>query len=207
MYVVVLAGGIASGKSTVARELASRGACLVDLDMISREVTAAGSPVCLRLAQEFGGDVLDGRGALRRGVLARRAFASQEATKRLERITHPAIRERLAQWLDGQSEDTLCVVEVPLLDRMQELVSLSDEVLCVVCSLPVRRARAVGRGMEGPDFDARVTRQPADDYLVPQATTVLNNDGDERQLMKQIDDWWLRRARTVREFRVASTKE
>lgn len=194
MHVVLLVGGIASGKSTVARELLSRGARLVDLDVLSREVTQPGSSVNLQIAQAFGKDVLDDGGALRREALAQRAFASAETTVVLERIVHPAIRERLALWLAEQDEDSLCVVEVPLLDRVEDLISLADEVLYVACPRSERRVRAIARGMTGTDFDARADRQPSDDYLIAHATTVIDNTSGERELLLSIDEWWRQRS-------------
>ena len=204
MHVVILAGGIASGKSTVARELERRGALRIDLDALSREVTQAGSATNELLAQEFGADVLDSQtGELRRSTLAQRAFVSAERTAKLEAIVHPAIRDALLDRLRGQdaagrhaaeggteAAPTVCVVEVPLLDRVEDLLPLADEVLCVLCPQEVRRVRAIGRGMRGEDFDARVARQPSEEYLASHATTILNNDNDEKALLAQIDDWW-----------------
>lgn len=207
MYVVFLAGGIASGKSSVARELAVRGACLVDLDVLSREATTLGSPTNALLAQEFGADVIDETGALRRDVLAKRAFASSECTQRLEEIVHPAIRRLLTQWIRAQDDSAVCVVEIPLLDRVEDLIPSADEVLCVVCPVATRRVRAVGRGMDARDFDARVRQQPTDDYLVAHATTVFNNKGDESALVEQIDNWWRNRCQERSEFRRSAIHE
>lgn len=76
-HTTFLAGGIASGKSTVARLLHDRGAWLCDLDLVSREVLEAGSPVLEAIAAEFGDDLVDGdTGELNRGELAARAFAT-----------------------------------------------------------------------------------------------------------------------------------
>ena len=189
--VVFLAGGIASGKSTVAKRLRQLGACCVDLDTISREVTSAGSAVVQQLAQAFGDAVVDQKtGELRRSELARMAFASEEGTRTLEGITHPAIRGALVAWLRAHESCGVCVVEVPLLDRVEDLIPMADEVLCVVCALPKRRQRAVQRGMDACDFDARVAKQPTDEYLSSKATTVINNNGDASALEALVDEWW-----------------
>lgn len=197
-HVVFLAGGIASGKSTVAKRLRQLGACCVDLDTISREVTGAGSAVVHQLAQAFGSEVMDQRtGELNRSVLARMAFASEEGTRTLESITHPAIREALVAWLNAHESCGVCVVEIPLLDRVEDLIPLANEVLCVVCPLQKRRTRAIGRGMDGSDFDARVAKQPTDEYLVSKATTVLSNEGDEATLVAMVKKWWTTHAEVV----------
>lgn len=190
-HVVFLCGGIASGKSTVSRELAARGAHCVDLDALAREATQAGSAVNERLAHAFGSDVLDPQtGELRRGLLARRAFVDEARTRELEQITHPAIRALLGQWLAAHADAAVCVVEVPLPDRMEDLLGMADEVLCVMCPVDLRRTRAVGRGMSAQDFDARMAHQPTDDYLASIATTVIDNSQNDESLRAHIDEWW-----------------
>ena len=167
MYVVFLAGGIASGKSTVARELERLGCWRVDLDRISREVLEPGTDTTAAVAEAFGRDLLDPEtGALDRGLLARRAFASPEEAALLEAIELPAITQRLTDVLASsrcaEVEPTCCVVEVPLLDRIEGMRDLADEVVVVCAPLALRRVRAIGRGMDGDDFDARAANQPSD---------------------------------------------
>ncbi len=190
MYVIFLAGGIASGKSTVAQELRDRGACCVDLDVLSREATAPGSDALAQIAREFGADVLDEEGNLRRNALAQRAFCSEERTRELERIVHPYIRTLLCEWLDNNREQGICVVEIPLLDRVEDLVPMADEVLCVTCPVEVRRERAIGRGMDGKDFDARASKQASDAYLDEHGTSFIRNVGTRAELQHEINRWW-----------------
>ena len=195
MRTVFLAGGIASGKSTVARLLRERGAWLCDLDQVARDVVAPGTETLARIAEEFGDDLVDPEsGELRRSELARRAFATPEDTARLEAIELPAIKARLSQILTNTccaaTAPTCAVVEVPLLDRVEDLLPLADEVLVVVAPLALRRERAIGRGMTGDDFDRRVARQPSDEYLRAHATSVINNAGDARALERAVDAWW-----------------
>ena len=197
MRCAFLAGGIASGKSTVSRLLREKGAWVVDLDQVSRDVLQPGSPLLDELSAEFGDDIVDGRtGELNRGLLAKRAFASAEATERLEQIELPAIRERLAQVLTksccATTAPALTVVEVPLLDRVEDMFSLADDILVVVAPMDLRRERAVGRGMTAEDFDVRVSKQPSEDYLRAHATHVFDNSGNEEALRKQVDLWWSR---------------
>ena len=196
VHTTFLAGGIASGKSTVARLLHDRGAWLCDLDQVSREVLEAGSPVLESIATEFGDDLVDrDTGELNRSELAARAFATSEDTARLEAIEMPAIRERLAAILTSSScsgaEPKLTIVEVPLLARVEDLLPLADDVVVVTASLALRRERAIGRGMTGEDFDARAARQPSDEYLRAHATHVIENDGNPATLEAAVDAWWL----------------
>lgn len=195
MHTVFLAGGTASGKSTIARELERRGAWRVDLDELSRAVLAPGSPCLDEVARAFGDDLVDkDTGELDRGLLARRAFADDASAELLESIELPYIRDMLVRTVAsgrcGEREPVLCVVEVPLLDRMESMLDLADEVLVVVCPLETRRERARLRGMEPSDFDRRVARQPTDEYLRSHADAVIENVGDADALARELGRWW-----------------
>ena len=199
MYTVFLAGGIASGKSSVARELERRGAWRIDLDELSRAVLAPGSECVGEVAAAFGADLVDAStGALDRRTLAERAFADPESAARLEAIELPYIRQMLVRALEGgpcgQTEPCLCVVEVPLLDRLEPMFGLADEVMVVDCPLELRRVRAIGRGMDAVDFDARAANQPSDAYLRAHATTLLDNTGGPSDLAARVGAWWDARA-------------
>ena len=198
MYVVFLAGGIASGKSSVARELERRGAWRIDLDQLSRTVLDPGSACLAEVCEAFGDDLVDPRtGALDRGLLASRAFATAAEAKRLEAIELPYIKELLVHALEGgacaATSPSVCLVEVPLLDRMESLFSLADEIVCVACPVEVRRVRAVLRGMDTADFDARAANQPTDEYLAAHADTLLDNSGSPSALMVALATWWDKR--------------
>lgn len=198
MYTLFLAGGIGSGKSTVADLLVRHGAWRCDLDQISRDVCEPGSDVLTAIADEFGSDVIDSdTGELDRALLAGRAFASPEATAALEAIEHPAIKDALASILTNTScaaiMPEVTVVEVPLLDRMLDMLSLADEVMVVTCPMDLRRERVRRRGTSEVDFERRVSLQPTDDCLCPHADTVIVNDGDVASLATKVDAWWRKR--------------
>ncbi|MBQ9005003.1 MAG: dephospho-CoA kinase [Atopobiaceae bacterium] len=195
MYTVFLAGGIASGKSTVAAELERLGAWRVDLDQISREVLEPGTATTFAVAEAFGQDLLDpDTGVLDRRLLASRAFVTRESVALLEALELPAIRARLAEVLTsspcGAWEPACCVVEIPLLDRMEDSLGLADEVVVVDLPVDVRRERAIGRGMTAADFDARAANQPSDEWLVAHADTLIHNGGTLEDLIDAVAAWW-----------------
>jgi len=190
MYLALIAGGIASGKSSVARLLEGLGAIRLDLDVLTHELYEPGSPVLQELAEAFGKDVLAADGTLRRATLGERAFASDEARRRLEAITHPAIMRLLDERIAEAPSDALVIVEVPLLDRVPSLMERADEVVAVVCPLERRCVRACGRGMDADDFYARVSYQPSDDYLVSHADTVIDNAGGPEELSRAVTNWF-----------------
>ena len=197
MYVVFLAGGIASGKSLAARRLEGLGAWRVDLDRLSRDVLAPGEPCVDELARYFGEDIVDpATGVLNRALLAERAFVSDATIALLESIEHPYITERLEALLAGTAADCpdplpeVCVVEIPLLDRVEQLIPLADEVIAIVAPLELRLERAVGRGMDMADALRRSQSQPDDDYLREHADFVIDNSGTEDELIVAVDAWW-----------------
>ena len=102
-----LTGGIGSGKSTVARMLAERGAVVIDADAISRQLVEPGEPALDRLVEEFGPGILREDGSLNRGALAQAAFGDATAAARLNEIMHPAIRaeseRRIADAVGGRT--------------------------------------------------------------------------------------------------------
>ncbi len=128
--VIGLTGGIASGKTTVAREFAALGADVVDTDEIAREVVEPGSEGLKRVVDAFGKAVLDGSGALDRSALRRRIFADPDARERLEAILHPRIETRVHNRI-SKSRHPYVVLVVPLLvesgwDRLVDRVLVVD---------------------------------------------------------------------------------
>ena len=195
MYTVFLAGGMASGKSTVARMLEEKGAYRIDLDCISRDVLAPGSGCVQEIFRAFGEDVVDQKtGRLNRHQLAMRAFATSTAAKKLEAIEMPYIirtlKETLVEVNLKEDAPAVCVVEVPLLDRIESLLTLADEVVAVVSPYELRKKRAQLRGVSSKDFEQRVAGQPSDEYLRSKAATVIENSEDEDLLATYVNAWW-----------------
>jgi dephospho-CoA kinase len=125
-----LTGGIASGKSTVANRLRARGVPVIDADELAREVVAPGTDGLRAIIEAFGEHVLDGSGALDRKRLAHVAFATDEARKLLNGITHPRIAQLTAERaaaLGARGEPLACyeaalLVENGVADMFRPLV-------------------------------------------------------------------------------------
>ena len=171
------------------------GAWRIDLDEISRGILQTGSAVLEEVAEEFGEDIINPlTGELNRGLLAQRAFSSDEAVARLEAIEMPAIKEELAYILNNEccaaTHPDVCVVEIPLLDRVEDMLGLADEVVYVYTPLDIRYKRADLRGLSQQDFEYRISHQPTDEYLRSHADTIFDNAGDELSLRAQVDLWW-----------------
>lgn len=196
MFTVFVLGNIASGKSTVCRYFESRGAMLIDLDELAKSLYVPGSDIVNTLADEFGWDILDEEGGIRRGILASRAFASPDSVARLNDIVHPILIEQLSlRILDpvcctvSSPRYPFAVVEVSAPTGFEDAFGLADEILVISAPLSVRRERAIQRGMEPSDFDARSACQPEESVLCNLATTVIDNAADDNSLFEQLDAW------------------
>lgn len=189
---VGLTGGIGSGKSTVAGMLADHGAIVVDADEIARRIVEPGSPVLARLVEEFGTDILDDQGSLRRGELARRAFATERATRHLNEITHPAIRELAEADLatgEAQSSSGVVVYEMPLLVETGQ-VSLVDVVIVVDLPEELQIERAMARGLGEADVRDRMKRQASRRDRLAAADIVIDNSGRWEATREQVAQAW-----------------
>ena len=193
MITVFLIGNIASGKSSAARYLESRGAYRIDLDHECKALYVPGSSLVQDIVQAFGDDVLDDRGGICTHALARHAFSDAASTARLEAIVYPALIERLKELLASLEARldaaALVIVEVSAPTSFMNAFSLADEVLAIVAPFDVRRDRALLRGMSAADFEARAAIQPSEDTLRSLATAVIENTGTELELHRALDAW------------------
>src|SRR5262245_59613189 len=103
---VALTGGIATGKSYVARRLRDAGVAVVDADRLAREAVALSSPGLAAVVERFGPDVLTRDGTLNRPGLGEIVFRDASARADLEAIIHPFVRARIAAFFEGLPPDT-----------------------------------------------------------------------------------------------------
>ncbi|MDD7581324.1 dephospho-CoA kinase [Corynebacterium sp. 32222D000AT] len=188
MRLVGLTGGIGSGKSTVAKMLEEAGATVVDADQIARDIMEPGRPALQDAAYAFGSDILNPDGSLDRGKLAERAFASREATDKLNRITHPRIGEQTRKAFRKARErgDEVVVYDMPLLVD-KGLDKDMDLVLVVDVEPEERVNRLVGRGLTADDARARIKAQIPDDKRRAAADIVIDNNGSLEDLRERVE--------------------
>lgn len=187
---VGLSGGVGSGKSTVARLLAERGAVVVDADAIAHEVVEPGTPGLAAIVERFGaGVVQDGR--LDRPALAGIVFQDVAARRDLEAITHPLIRSRIDDLVAAAPPGAVIVNDTPLLVEGGKRDGL-DVVVIVLASEATRIARLAGRGMAEADARARMAAQATDEQRRAFADVLIDNDGTLDELTAQVDALWTR---------------
>lgn len=192
MMRVGLTGGIGSGKSTVARMLAERGAVIVDADQIARDLVEPGSEALAALVQEFGPEILTDDGSLARARLAAIAFADPEGTRRLNDVMHPRIRAEGQRRIAEQPGAQVVVYDMPLLVETGQ-TDLVD--LVVVVDLPaeeqVRRAVEL-RGLDEEDVRRRMQVQVSREERLAAADVIIDNAGSIDATARQVDDLWTR---------------
>ena len=186
---VGLTGGIGSGKSTVARLLAARGASIVDADAIAREVVEPGTPGLSEVVEAFGPTILTGDGALDRAALAERVFGDPGDRSRLEAITLPRIAQVAAHRMEEAGPGGVAVYDVPLLVE-QAMEDLFDCVLVIETPPVLRLARLQSRGLSRQETDRRMAGQADDEERRRVADVLLLNNGTETDLADGVDWLW-----------------
>lgn len=189
MRVVGLTGGIASGKTTFAAALRARGVPVVDADALARAAVAPGTPALAEIALAFGPDVLLPDGALDRKKLGAVVFADAGARRRLEAITHPAVRVAMAEETArlAAAGHTLAFYDTPLLYEVG-LDRLLDCVVVVWVPRDVQRARLESRdGLPPDEAEARLAAQIPIDEKAARADFVVENTGTPAELGAKAD--------------------
>lgn len=193
--VVGLTGGMASGKSLVAGILRSLGAVVVDADVIAREVVAPGSQALREIAAAFGDSVIQPDGTLDRRVLGERVFNDPGARARLNAITHPHIRRRMAEEVArarAARPDAMVFLDIPLLlDVTPPDAYDLDGVVVIAVDEATQEARLAAR--DGITIEAARRRLQAQRPLrekVALATWVIDNSGTPEATRRQAEDLW-----------------
>jgi dephospho-CoA kinase len=187
VYLVGLTGGIAAGKSTVAKHWVSRGAIEIDADVLAREVIAQGTPGEQQVIEAFGTGVLDSTGALDRKALGNIVFNSKPELENLEAIVHPLVRARTQELLKAAPTDAIVVYAVPLL--VEANVDLGFDTVVTVEAPEVERINRLvsSRGYSIQEAKARIANQATPIERAARADHILNSNQDIFLLLRDAD--------------------
>jgi dephospho-CoA kinase len=195
--VVGVLGGIASGKSAVARALAGPHGAVIDADRLAHAALEA-PEVRAWIAAKIAPAAV-ATGAVDRAAVAREVFSRPELRRELEALVHPLVRRRIAEELDAARARGLerVALDVPLLlenEAEHRLVERCDALVFVHADARVRAERALRtRGWSSAELARREAAQAPLDLKRARADLVVDNDGDWAHTEAQVE-------RAVREF-------
>lgn len=205
MLNVGLTGGMASGKSTVARLFAEKGAFHIDFDEIAHAVVAPGQPAWQQIAHDFGPEILQPDRTIDRTRLGAIVFGDSRKRARLNSIVHPAI---FAAWCCRTQEikesrpDAIVLSDAPLLIE-EGMQPLFDLVMLVYASEDEQAERLMRRnGLSREEACRRLRAQMPIDEKLPHAQIVISNRGTFEETGAIVQQVWqdlLRREKAARQ--------
>ena len=192
--IIGLTGGIASGKSSVARIMEALGGVILDADQLAREAVAPGESAYLSIVAEFGEGIVNPDRTINRKDLGKIVFADPMARRRLERITHPAIALLAEQRLEElrKAGAPVVVYMAPLLIEAG-VTSRVDEIWVVYADWETQVARLILR--DGISRDEALQRLAAQMPMEEKRTygrIVIDNSGTPEETERQVRDVWER---------------
>jgi dephospho-CoA kinase len=186
---VGLTGGLATGKTAVARLLAARGIPVFDADAAVHDLYEPGRTGAAAVAELFGEEALDAEGGVSRASLSKMVLGNTSARLRLENAIHPLVREAVQEWLESVRDRPVAVVEASLL---AETGSYRDyDVLVVVwCEQHQQLQRALARGVPAERAQALISAQLSMAEKKEFADILVDNRGDLEDLSVEVDRAW-----------------
>ncbi len=181
MLRVGLTGGIASGKSTVARVFRELGAHVLDADRIAREIVPPGSPALARVARAFGKEMIRPDGTLDRAALGAVVFADEGKRRVLEGLLHPLILDEIDRRIDELERSDpqgVVIVEAALILEMGRQEEF-DTLVVVWADEEQQRRRMMQRdNLSAEDAERRLDAQMPLSEKRSRAQFVVDNSGD-----------------------------
>lgn len=190
MNVVALTGGIGSGKSAATQAFTSLGVPVVDVDVISHQLTAAGAPLVQQIAATFGPDYVTPEQALNRPAMRELVFNDAAARATLNAILHPAIHEEALKQLALQPDAPYQVLVIPLLFESNRYQASIDHILLIDCDEALQIKRVMQRsGLSQTQVENILRAQVSRQQRIDGANTIIVNDGDLQNLQQKIAEF------------------
>ena len=192
MYLVGLTGGIAAGKSTVAKRWAEHGGIEIDADQLARDVVEPGTVGAALIRERFGPEVFTADDALDRAKLGSIVFGDPEKLKALEQIVHPLVKSAAQQKVSELPKNSIAIYNVPLL--VEASVDLPFDLVVTVeapAKEQIERLKKF-RGMPESEATKRVASQASPAQRANAADVILNSNQELSLLLKDADSLWLR---------------
>jgi len=184
-----LTGGVACGKSTVARCFEDLGAKIIDADHIGHALVEPGQPAYEEIVQRFGEDILNAARGIDRRKLGPRVFASMEERRALNTILHPRIIQRmeeLAQEYHTRQPRAVVIADAPLLFETG-IDGSFRKVIVVWCRPEQQLERLMAKtGISPEDAERRVRAQMPVEEKRRRADYLVDNSGSLEFMQEQV---------------------
>ncbi|MGH9727281.1 MAG: dephospho-CoA kinase [Candidatus Acidiferrales bacterium] len=194
MLTVGLTGGIASGKSTVARLLQERGCAIIEADLLAHELLKAENPVSGEVVREFGAGILDTSGKIDRAKLGEIVFGYPEKIERLNAILHPHVLKEIARRLQElkRTGETRFAVVVAALHVETGYYKTFDRLAVAWCRPEQQRERLIGRGFTAEQAERRIASQMPMEEKRRLADDAIDCSGTLDETIRQTDEMFAR---------------
>ena len=187
MFIVGLTGGIGCGKSEVSRLFSELGVPVVDVDVISHQLTAKGQSTLQAIVNQFGTNVLNEDSSLNRGYLREIVFNNPEARHALEAIMHPAIYEQAMIELNRNKATPYQIFSVPLLFESSRYQKLINRSLVIDCDSATQIDRASKRdGSSKSQIEKIIAAQTPRETRNQLADDIISNNGSLDELKEKV---------------------
>ncbi len=177
MYVVALTGGIGAGKSEAAKMFAALNVPIVDVDVISHQLTAAGQPIVQTIAAQFGQEFITPDGALDRAKMREKVFGNDAQRKKLEAILHPAIHAQAMRELFKNTAAPYQILAIPLFFETDRYSGVVKSTLLIDCDESLQISRTLKRpGMTEEVVRAIIAAQASRSFRRALSNDIIEND-------------------------------
>lgn len=185
-FILGLTGGIGSGKSAASQWFETQGICVVDADVVAREIVSVGQPALAEIKATFSDWVIQSNGELNRQALREHIFKVPSARKQLEAITHPAIRLSIIQQLSDATSPYAILVSPLLFETNQHQLTQRNLLIDASVELQIQRAsQRDGQSIE--QIEKIIQVQMSRDRKIELADDVVLNDGELTYLFEKLE--------------------
>lgn len=190
MLTVGLTGGIASGKSTVARLLQERGCAIIEADLLAHEYLQPENPVSQEVTREFGPGILDANGKIDRAKLGEIVFGNAEKIERLNAIVHPHVLQEIARRLLElkQNGETDIAIVVAALHIETGYFKTFDRLAVAWCRPEQQLERLINRGFTPEQAARRIASQMPMEEKRRLADDQIDCSGTLQETTRQVDE-------------------
>lgn len=194
MLIAALTGGIATGKSVVARILSQKGCYVQNADLIARELMSPGGEIWGKLREHFGQIILKDDQEIDRPKLAEIIFREKEEREFLNNLIHPRVLEKVRQTvslLEQTGQYDIYITEAALVIE-SGYHKYYDRIILTHCPLEVQIARLCHRdGFSREQALARIRAQSPNEKNIPYAHYLIDTSGSLEETIEQTEQVYL----------------